>query len=123
VQIATPLTVSAGNWVSNAIDCANTPILRLITPANWAGVGVPISFELSEEGLNFYELWHVDEGPAGYIPHRVTARIGANASVTMPPNTGHGLSWLRFKIGTPQNADMVFGIVQEAAVDQGLPAA
>jgi hypothetical protein len=115
MQLATPLTIPAGNWVSNAVNCANTPILRLITPPNWAGVGVPLSFELSEDGVNFNALHHVDVGPAGYIPHRVTARLAANAIVTMPPGTGGGLSWLRFKIGTPQNVDMTFAIVQAAS--------
>jgi hypothetical protein len=121
VQVAAPLVIPAGGTISSAVDCAAVRILRLVTPSNWLGKGVAVTFQLSEDGgATWGDLHHAELGTATFDAFEVVARLAADAAITMPPDAGHGLQWLRIRSGTrttpvPVPAPMTFGIVQKAA--------
>jgi hypothetical protein len=119
VQIATPLIIPAGQYFSNGVDLAGVQILRLVTPPNWLGKGAAVTFQLSEDGATWSDLLHAETSLNGYVGYEVVARLAADASLTMPVDTGQGISWLRVRSGTrgmPVRvpADMTFAIIQEA---------
>jgi hypothetical protein len=120
VQLATSLTIPAGEYLSDGVDAAGVQILRLVTPVEWPGKGVPLSFQLSYDGgATWGDLHNAESGQGAFNSHEVVARVAAGVIITMPANTGFGVSWLRLRFGSrgvpvAQKADQVFQIVQEA---------
>jgi hypothetical protein len=120
VQIATPLIIPAGLYFSNGVDCAGVQILRLVVPGEWPGKGIPLSFQLSyDSGATWGDLHNAEVGQGAFNSHEVVARVSAGASITMPVDTGFGVSWLRLRSGTRgvpvwQVTDRTFAIIQAA---------
>jgi hypothetical protein len=111
-----PLTIPAGHTMSSGVDCSgSTRILRIVMPPDWNAA--PLTFQVSADGGVTYNNLHLttDAGDFSTYPATVPT-VTPNSVLTMPPNTGYGISWLRFRSGTfttqiKQDADRTFQVI------------
>jgi hypothetical protein len=111
-----PLTIPAGHTMSSGVDCSgSTRILRIVMPPDWNAA--PLTFQVSADGGVTYNNLHLttDIGDFSTYPATIPVVV-AGSVITMPPNTGYGISWLRFRSGTfttqiKQDADRTFQVV------------
>jgi hypothetical protein len=85
-------------------------------PAAWNG-GASLTFQLSVDGVNFHDLFETD--PNTFATFEAEApRPVPGAVITLPPNLGTGVSFVRVRSGTRslpviQTADRSFQFVCE----------
>jgi hypothetical protein len=111
-----PLTIPSGHTMSSGVDCSgSTRILRIVMPPDWNAA--PLTFQVSADGGVTYNNLHLttDIGDFSTYPATIPVVV-AGSVITMPPNTGYGISWLRFRSGTfttqiKQDADRTFQVV------------
>jgi hypothetical protein len=118
-----PLTIPAGHTMSSGIDCSgSTRILRIIMPPDWTAA--PLTFQVSVDGVTYNNL-HLSADVGDFTTYPATIPVVVPGSViTMPPNTGYGISWLRFRSGTfttqiKQDVDRTFQVVLDMPDDAG----
>lgn len=105
-------TISAGQSISNVIDCADDFVVGIIMPTAWTNA--PVSFSLSLEGDNFYDL-HNFRGSSS-SPTELVFNVKPNAIVAVHPDTMSMARYLRVRSGisdepVPQASTRMFGIV------------
>jgi hypothetical protein len=107
-------TLPAGQSVSDPADCAGANAVRLIMPPEWSG-GAPITFQLSPDGVNFHNLYHVI--PDAMLTFEVTLpQPRPGSAMTFPTGMGQGLDWVKVRSGTAgmpvvQEEDRVFQLI------------
>jgi hypothetical protein len=112
-------TLHAGQTLSDPVDCSGSDrVLRLIMPDGWTGAA-PITFQMSLDGTNFYDLHHVI--PNDFWGFEVTLpHPPSGAVLTFPPDMGTLVQWVKIRSGTagapvPQAADRTFQFVLDCA--------
>jgi hypothetical protein len=110
-----PLTIPAGHSMSSGVDCSgSTRILRIVMPSDWTAA--PLTFQTSVDGVTYNNL-HLSTPTGDFSTYPATVPyVTPGSAITMPPNTGYGISWLRFRSGTfttqiKQDADRTFQVV------------
>jgi hypothetical protein len=110
-----PLTIPAGHTMSSGIDCSgSTRILRIVMPPDWTAA--PLTFQVSIDGTAYNNL-HLAADVGDFTTYPATIPVVVPGTVvTMPPNSGYGIAWLRFRSGTfttqiKQDADRTFQVV------------
>jgi hypothetical protein len=111
-----PLTIPAGHTMSSGVDCSgSTRILRIVMPPDWNAA--PLTFQVSADGGVTYNNLHLTTDIGDFSTYPATVpMVTPNSVLTMPPNTGYGISWLRFRSGTfttqiKQDADRTFQVI------------
>jgi hypothetical protein len=85
-------------------------------PDAWSG-GASLTFQLSVDGVNYQNLYHVD--PTTYFPFEVNvARPPVGAVLTLPAGLGTAVSFVKVRSGTSalpvtQSANRQFDFVLE----------
>jgi hypothetical protein len=102
--------------MSSGVDCSgSTRILRIVMPPDWNAA--PLTFQVSADGGVTYNNLHLTTDVGDFSTYPATVpMVTPNSVLTMPPNTGYGISWLRFRSGTfttqlKQDADRTFQVV------------
>jgi hypothetical protein len=110
--------IAAGQSLSDAIDCSGFDrIIRILMSAGWNGA--PLTFQLSPDGTNFHDLFHVD--PNTFFGHEViVSRPVPDAMITLPSGMSLAMNWLKIRSGTSalpvaQTANCTFQLVGETA--------
>ena len=103
-------TISAGQSLSNAIDCttAVTTLARIYMPDDWNEA--VITFELSTDNIEAYRPLYNFDGKLGQMI------VLPKAAVLVPDSIGKGLAWIKIRSGTwerpvVQKADRVFKLI------------
>jgi hypothetical protein len=111
--------IAAGTALSDSVDCSAVDrIIRIIMPSTWNGAA--LSFQLSSDGVNFSNLYHVDNSTFfGY--EVVVPRPVPGACITLPPGMSLAMNFLKIRSGTSslpvgQQSDCTFTLVGEATV-------
>jgi hypothetical protein len=112
--------ISAGQSLSNAVDCSgSTRVIRINMPPEWDGAN--LTFQLSPDGNVFHDLYNVTIPSTGgadafHTYEAVVARPHANSVIVVPLGFGTGVSFLKVRSGTSgvpviQSADREFSFV------------
>jgi hypothetical protein len=111
-------TIRAGQSLSDSIDCSSVDrVIRILMPAGWNGA--PLTFQLSPDGTDFHDLYHVDNNTFfGY--EVVVPRPVPGATITLPPGMSLAMNFLKCRSGTSslpvaQDVDCAFQLVGETA--------
>jgi hypothetical protein len=109
-------TIFGGQYLSDPIDCSGFDrVIRIIVPSGWNGA--PMTFQLSPDGTDFHDLFHVD--PHTFFGFEVIVpRPVPGAMITLPPGMSLALNWLKIRSGTAslpvaQDVDCAFQLVGE----------
>jgi hypothetical protein len=110
-----PLTIPAGHTMSSGVDCSgSTRILRIVMPPDWTAA--PLTFQVSIDGVTYNNL-HLSADVGDFTTYPATIPVVVPGTVvTMPPSSGYGIAWLRFRSGTfttqiKQDVDRTFQII------------
>jgi hypothetical protein len=96
-----PLTIPAGSALSAPLQVpANLQAVRIIMPDAWDAA--PITFQLSADGVSWWDLHHVAEGTTGmWSPYETGVQsVVANSGVLLPSDAGLNIGWLKFRSGS-----------------------
>lgn len=112
-----PLTISAGQSMSTALEISvMVRVMRIGMPAAWDSA--PLTFQVSPDGTNFQDLYHVIQSvEGGWVPYEATVLDApANGILLLPPEAGFNVGWLKLRSGTralpvKQSAARQFAIV------------
>jgi hypothetical protein len=92
-------TIAAGQSLSNAVNCLEGRVVRIITPSGWNKA--PLSFQLSMDGEEFHDLYHVQASAGAFTPYEVVVpSVEESASLMFPVSTGYLIAWVKFRSGT-----------------------
>lgn len=102
-------TIAAGESLSTVIDASAASPIRVIMPAAWTGTY--LTFQISNDGVNFYELYGSDGHPV--VVTIVPGTAVAVTSTNLGFRTG---DYFRIRAGSaqqprPQDAQRTFIVV------------
>jgi hypothetical protein len=90
----------AGDSISDPADCGGNDVVRITMPDAWTGDwDTPLTFLLSDDGVNFHNLYHVV--PNAMVNFEVQVpQVHPGATVTFPSGMGLNLNWVKVRSGT-----------------------
>jgi len=113
-QLATAFaTIAAGESLSDAADCEAGRPVRILMPEAWDGA--QLSFQVSIEGTDFYDLYDADGREVTLVCH------GGNRSVVLPGSAAIAVAFVKIRSGSTeypvkQSAERKFRITMDATV-------
>lgn len=116
LKLVSGVIIPAGKTMSSNADCTGcNRIVRVIAPPDWTAA--PLTFRLSPDGQNFYDLYHTTPNNFDCFEVIVPDMV-ANSAVTLPVELGNAVNWVRIRSGThatpiKQDADREFKLVLE----------
>jgi hypothetical protein len=114
-----PCTIAAGEAISSGVDCTGSSLVRILMPSAWDAA--PLSFLMSSDHVNYYDLYHVQVATGIFQPYEVVCpMVVPNSAYAMPASTGIALAWIQLRSGTQSlpvalQADRTFQIVLAGA--------
>lgn len=110
-------TIPAGQSLSGAIDCSAGRIVRIVTPPTWTAA--PLTFQASVDGVNFQNLYRVQDTQGTFTPFEVVLPIvPVKSSLVLPATTGYTVNFIKLRSGTAalpvtQAGDRAFSLILE----------
>src|SRR5262245_13251774 len=101
-------TISAGESLSDAVDCTSAQLVRIYMPDDW--LDAPLTFEVSSDNVRFRPVH-------GHDGREVTMPCAPGAAILVGDDF-KALAWIKIRSGTRQRpiaqpADRVFTLVTQ----------
>jgi hypothetical protein len=117
LKVVSGAVISAGQSLSNAVDCTgSTQLVSIILPDDWTG-GAPLTFQLSPDNGEYHDLYHVVPPGDAFRTFEVTVpRPHPGSMLKLSSDLGRDITWVKVRSGTAeipvvQQADREFKFV------------
>jgi hypothetical protein len=115
IQIINGPIISAGESLSDEIDCSAGELVRITMPGAWTG-SAALTFQISTDGIFYNDLFGLD----GY--EIALPVVVPGAAVIVPSDIGRAVVFIKFRSGT-RSAPVVQQDLRDFAVAIDSPAA